>query len=360
MGLAKLQLPDDCEFIGHSIGVENGVRGELVFTTAMVGYSEALTDPSYCSQILVFSYPMMGNYGVPSLARNGILSVGFESAKIQVAGVVFDSLSLHFSHFDATRSLGAWLIEQKIPTIVGVDTRELIRKLRVEKRIIGSMVFNNQVDFSSRNSSDFHLSNLLPKVSIKEPKIYGAGRRRIGVIDCGVKHSLIRILLEHDIEVLQCPWNADFLNIDCDGWVISNGPGDPSKTEGLPKAVMALMNNQNRPILGICLGHQIMALASGLTTRSMKFGHRSHNQPVKDLATGKGYITSQNHGYEVCLDSLGNDWCLSFQNLNDGSVEGIRHRFLPFEGVQFHPEAAGGPRDTRWILDRFVERVCKT
>jgi carbamoyl-phosphate synthase small subunit len=348
----RLVLEDGSVFPGRAFGFNAPASGEVVFNTGMVGYPEALTDPSYRGQILVLTYPLIGNYGVPSRARFDGLDACFESEAIQVTGLVVAEVATQYSHWSATRSLGTWLAEHAVPGLSGVDTRALTKRLRERGVMLGKLVGSGP-DVELRNSN---LEHLVAEVSVKEPLIYDAGRRRVVLIDCGCKYSIIRGLVDRGLTVLRVPWDYDFLGEDFDALVISNGPGDPKMCVDTITHVRSAMERR-RPILGICLGNQILALAAGADTYKLKFGHRGQNQPCGRVGTSRCYITSQNHGYAVDERTLPADWEPWFRNLNDGTNEGIRHRSRPFMSVQFHPEAAPGPLDTTFLFDELVETL---
>lgn len=344
----RLILEDGSVFSGHSFGYPKAVSGEVVFNTGMVGYPEALTDPSYRGQVLVLTYPLIGNYGVPEAdVRRGFDSM-FESSEIQVAGLVVSEVSNDYSHWDAVKSLPAWFREQGVPALSGVDVRALTQRLREKGTMLGKLLTgDDDVEFEDPNEE-----NLVSFVSVKEPVVYPAGKKRVVVIDCGCKNNIIRSLLSRGLTVMRVPWNYDFLNEEFDGLVISNGPGDPKICRETVRHVRAAMEN-DYPIFGICLGHQILALAANAETYKLKFGHRSQNQPCAESGTRRCYITSQNHGYAVDERTLSPEWVPWFTNANDGTNEGIRHRWRPFRSVQFHPEAAPGPVDTNFLFDEF-------
>lgn len=353
----KLLLEDGSSFIGTSFGKLKEVSGEVVFTTAMMGYPESLTDPSYKGQILVLTYPLIGNYGVEELRKNeeGIIE-NFESGRIHMSGLIVSEYSDTFSHWAAKKSLGAWLEEQDVPAITGIDTRALTKKLREKGAMLGKILAVN--NDKKEPFEDPNERNLVEEVSCKEPVIYKKGKKMVVLVDTGVKENIIRSLLKRDLTVARVPWNYDFFEDKelkkFDGLVFTNGPGDPKKVKKTIELMEHALEHQRKPILGICLGNQIMALAAGGTTYKMKYGNRSFNQPVMDLKTGKCYITSQNHGFSVRPRSLPRDYKVWFKNLNDGSVEGIYHTHKPFYSAQFHPEASPGPEDTGWIFDKFV------
>jgi carbamoyl-phosphate synthase small subunit len=354
---AKLILEDGTEIVGTSFGSQEKTEGEVVFNTGMVGYPETLTDPSYAGQILVMTYPLIGNYGVPNKElENGLLK-NFESDKIQVNGLIISDYSFEYSHWSAVRSLDDWMREEKIPGIFGIDTRMLTRKLRDHGTLLGKIVFENEFHLQHDSLiNDPNKSDLVRTVSIKEPKLYERGSKKIVLVDCGVKNNIIQAFLKRDITVLQVPYDYDFLSIEADGLMISNGPGDPKMNTATIENVKRAMA-KGMPILGVCLGCQIIALASGADTYKLKYGHRSHNQPVNEMGTRRCFITSQNHGYAIDSRSLSEDWREWFQNDNDGTNEGVIHIAKPFFGAQFHPEASPGPDDTEFIFDMFVRAL---
>ncbi len=351
----KLILEDGTEFIGFSFGAKKSTAGEVVFNTAMTGYPESLTDPSYKGQILVSTYPLIGNYGVPGKDKEDNMLKFYESDIIQISGLVISDYSKEYNHWNAQKSLHDWMVEHNIPGIYGVDTRALTKILREKGSMLGKIIFeNNDVDFYNPN-----LKNLVAEVSIKEKQIYGNGKYKILLIDCGVKNNIIRNLLKRDTTVIRVPWDYDFSKEEYDGLFISNGPGNPEKCAITVKHIKTAYNN-DEPMFGICLGNQLMALASGAETYKLKYGHRSHNQPVLHVNTNKAYITSQNHGFAVKNNSLKSDWEPLFINLNDKTNEGFIHKTKPFFSTQFHPEASGGPTDTDFLFDDFIEMIKKS
>ncbi len=344
-----LELENGDIFRGLSFGHKSSISGEVIFNTGMVGYPESLTDPSYFGQIIVFTYPLIGNYGVPSSDLVDGIERFFESDRIQAAGVIVSESSINHSHWSSVYSFNDWLTSHQIPALMGIDTRQLTKTIRQHGSMLGRIVVNSIVaPYFDPNSM-----NLLPKVSVPEPVAFPAGPKMVVLIDCGCKHSIIRSLIRRDISVTKVPWNFDFSDLKFDGIVLSNGPGDPQQyiqvTHSIQKYLAA-----DKPILGICLGNQILALSSGATTYKMRFGHRSQNQPCIAVDTQRCYITSQNHGFAIEEHSLTEDWLPWFINANDGTIEGIRHRIKPFFGVQFHPEASPGPLDTKFIFDMFA------
>ncbi len=349
---ARLVLQDGTIFEGTSFGYEKSVSGEVVFYTAMTGYPESLTDPSYKGQILVPTYPMIGNYGVPVDKKQDDLPAFFESDKIHCTALVISDYSFAYSHWNAQKSLGQWLKDQQVPGLFGIDTRALTKKLREHGSMLGKIVFTGQdVDFYDPNQE-----NLVAQVSTPEVKIYGDGKYRVVLVDCGVKYNIIRHLLKRNITVKRVPWDYDFNREECDGIFLSNGPGDPAQCgitiENIRKAL-----ERNIPIMGICLGNQLMARAAGAETYKLKYGHRSHNQPVIEPGKSRCYITSQNHGFAIDDKTLPDDWEPLFVNVNDGTNEGIRHKTKPFFSAQFHPEASSGPVDTEYLFDEFVKNM---
>jgi carbamoyl-phosphate synthase small subunit len=350
----KLILEDGSVFTGKSFGKEASIAGEVVFNTAMTGYPESLTDPSYKGQILVLTYPIVGNYGVPREDSENDLYKFFESDQLHISALVISDYSAEYSHWNAERSLGDWLKENNIPGIFDVDTRLITKLLREKGSMLGKVVLNDD----EPESYDPNQDNLVAQVSVKEKKIYGKGKYRILLIDCGVKYNIIRYLLERDTTVIRVPWDHDISKEEYDGLFISNGPGDPKQCDATI-ANLASSFRADIPVFGICLGNQLMALASGADTYKLKYGHRSHNQPVLEVGTDKAYITSQNHGFAIDNKTLPEDWEPLFINLNDDTNEGMKHMSKPFFSTQFHPEASGGPTDTAFLFDVFIENIRK-
>jgi len=350
--LSKLVLEDGSVFHGYSFGSKRVVTGEVVFNTGMVGYPESLTDPSYKGQILVLTYPLIGNYGVPGDEKEDGLLKYFESDKIQVQGLIIADYSKRYSHWNAEKSLAEWLQEYNIPAIYDIDTRGLTKKLRERGTMLGKIVYDKEnISFEDPNER-----NLVAEVSIRTPIVYKKGKKRIVVVDCGTKNNIIRAFLRRNLTVIRVPWNYDFSKEEADGVVISNGPGDPRKCNETIENVQRALS-KNIPILGICLGSQILGLAAGADTYKLKYGHRSQNQPCVEMGTKRCYITSQNHGYAVDSDTLPEDWREWFYNNNDKTNEGIIHISKPFFGTQFHPEASPGPDDTEFLFDMFLRTM---
>lgn len=360
----RLILSDGTSFLGSSFGREETTSGEVVFNTGMVGYPESLTDPSYFGQILVLTYPLQGNYGVPT-------EKFWESDKIQVKALVVQNYIDHPSHFESQKTLGQWLKEEGIPALQGVDTRALTRKLREHGVMLGRIelgvqsaelrikknsklkTLNSELDIFDPNTE-----NVLPYISTGQVETFGDGKKHLILIDCGAKENILRNLLKRRIKVTKVPWDFDPLasKLQFDGVLVSNGPGDPKQAKKTIQNVKKLIE-KNIPIFGICLGSQILCLATGGNTYKLKFGHRGQNQPVQDLQTKKALITSQNHGFAVDMKTLPSGWQEWFINLNDGTNEGIRHKDKPFLAVQFHPESSPGPFDAGFLFDEFLALV---
>jgi len=365
---AVLVLEDGSVFEGVGFGASREVSGEVVFNTGMVGYPESMTDPSYHGQILTFTYPLIGNYGVPSydVKKWGIPEY-FESDSIKVEGIVVAELCKKPSHWLSTKSLEEWLIEENIPGIEGVDTRELTKKLRIHGVMLGILKVceeGEEPDIESLLSKaekipDPNERNLVKEVSIEKPIFYDVkGKKTVALLDCGVKYNIIRSLLKRGVNVVRLPFNSsldEILSYNPSGVLLSNGPGDPKKIPEVSKVVQGIVE-LNIPTLGICLGNQLLALALGGDTYKLKYGHRSQNQPCVDENTGRCYITSQNHGYSVKVETLPDTglepW---FTNVNDHTNEGLIHSKYKALAVQFHPENHPGPVDTEYVFDIFVK-----
>ena len=352
---ARLILEDGTTFTGYSFGAETATTGEVVFNTAMTGYPESLTDPSYSGQILVSTYPLVGNYGVPQKESEYGLLKFFESDRIHVKGLVISDYSFEYSHWNAVESLGDWLKREQIPGITGIDTRELTKVLREHGVMMGRIAFDDESD--EMPEASYADVNYVDKVSCKEVIRYneGTGKKKVLLVDCGVKHNIIRCLLKRDVEVIRVPWDYDYTGMEFDGLFISNGPGDPDTCDAAVQHIRKAMQNEKLPIFGICMGNQLLSKAGGAKIYKLKYGHRSHNQPVRMVGTERCFITSQNHGYAVDNNTLTEDWEPLFINMNDGSNEGIRHKRNPWFSAQFHPEAASGPTDTEFLFDDFVK-----
>jgi carbamoyl-phosphate synthase small subunit len=362
---AKLVLEDGSEFSGWSFGKAKSQAGEVVFTTGMTGYPQSLTDPSFRGQILVSAYPLAGNYGVPVKPKTAEpffdeqgIPLHFESGRIQVSGFVASEACEEPSHFASGASLSLWLEKNNIPGICGIDTRALTMRLREQGVMGGKILVEGTRDVTIDSG---RVNNPVADVSPGDVKVFlpagtaGEGLLKIALIDCGAKANIYRCLLSRNVEVIRVPWNHDLKGIEYDGLFLSNGPGDP-KDCGRTIATVRRAFSVGKPIFGICLGNQIMALAAGADTYKLPYGHRGQNQPCIEAGT-RCYITSQNHGYAVRGETLPRDWEPWFVNANDGTVEGIRSVRLPFSAVQFHPEGCPGPRDTEFLIDRFLDQV---
>ncbi len=352
---ATLILDNGMRFKGKSFGYEKPVSGEVVFNTAMSGYPESLTDPSYAGQLMVLTYPLIGNYGVPPFTfRENGLATFMESDRIHAEALIVSQYSDNYSHWNAVESLSDWLKREKIVGITDIDTRELTKILRESGVMKGRIVIEG-VD-ENVEEEDYAQINFVDKVSCKEVIRYNEGAdKKVVLVDCGVKHNIIRCLLKRGVEVIRVPWNYDYTSIAYDGLFISNGPGNPDNCDEAVRVLRKAMAASDKPIFGICMGNQLLAKAAGASVYKLKYGHRSHNQPVMKVGTQRCFITSQNHGYAVDNNTLPQDWEPLFINMNDGSNEGIRHKSKPWFSAQFHPEAASGPLDTDFLFDEFVE-----
>ena len=342
----RLELEGSAVFEGSSFGADASAAGEVVFNTGMTGYVEALTDPSYRGQILVLTYPLVGNYGVPDGP--------WESDRVQVAGLVVTRLAVRPTHHRMRETLGPWLREAGVPAIEGVDTRALTRRLRTEGTVAGRLIASN--DLGAPAPTD--MKEVARLVTAPGVRRHPGGRRNVLVVDCGTKRSIVESLVERDLSVVSAPFYERWEDLlgEVDAVVLPNGPGDPADLDALVARIRPLLEGP-RPILGVCLGHQLLARAAGAATYKLPFGHRSQNQPVIDVDTRRAYLTSQNHGYAVDSKTLPVDFREWFTNLNDGTNEGMQHRSRPIFSVQFHPEATSGPHDTKHVFDRFAAVV---
>ena len=353
-----LVLEDGTKFKGKSFGYDAPVAGEVVFNTAMMGYPESLTDPSYAGQLMVLTYPLVGNYGVPrfSFEENG-LPTFMESDRIYASAIIVSDYSEQYSHWNANESLGDWLKREKVPGVTGIDTRQLTKVLREHGVMMGKIIFSDYSEYSEY-SEKYDSINWVDRVSCKDIIHYNEGAgKKVVLVDCGVKANIIRCLIQRGVEVIRVPWNYDYTDMDFDGLFLANGPGDPDMCEDAVNIIRKQMSQSRKPICGICMGNQLLAKAGGATIYKLKYGHRSHNQPVREVGTNRCYVTSQNHGYAVDAATLGREWRELFVNMNDGSNEGIRHQTNPWFSSQFHPEACSGPVDTEFMFDRFIESL---
>jgi carbamoyl-phosphate synthase (ammonia) len=353
---AHLILKNGKRLTGISFGAPVSSAGEVVFNTGLVGYPETLTDPSYKGQILTLTYPIIGNYGVPCTKErdeNGLLT-NVESEKIQVSGLLVQDYCRKPSHWNSVKTLSEWLKEDGIPALYGIDTRMITKIVRDEGTMLGKIEFDDSpIDFQNHN-----LRNLVAEVSTKEIQFYGKGNPiKVVAVDCGIKQNMIRHLVGHGAEVKVVPWNYDFSEEPYDGLFITNGPGDPALATDTITNLRKVIQTRNEPVFGICMGNQLTALAAGASSYKLPLGNRGHNQPVVNLLSGKAFITSQNHGYAVDSNTLPPDWQVLFVNANDKSNEGIMHKTKPIFTAQFHPEAWGGPTDTQFLFDYFMELI---
>ena len=358
---AQLILEDGTIFCGWSFGYEADTVGEVVFNTAMTGYPESLTDPSYAGQILVTTFPLIGNYGVPDtgMGSDG-LPLFMESDRIHPKALVVADYSEQYSHWNARESLASWLKREKIPAVTGIDTRRLTKVLREHGVMMGRVAIDGVATLSQHSGQeDYGSINWVELVSCKEVITYNKGAgKRVVLVDCGVKANIIRCLIRRGVEVIRVPWDYDFNELDFDALFLANGPGDPEQCGKTVEHIRTFLQHEKvRPCMGICLGNQLLARAAGAKTYKLKYGHRSHNQPVRKVGTNQCFITSQNHGYAVDDSTLPADWEPLFVNMNDGSNEGIRHKMNPWFSAQFHPEACSGPMDTEFLFDEFVNML---
>lgn len=366
---AILVLEDGSHFIGRGFGSSKKVSGEVVFSTSMVGYPESLTDPSYHGQILTLTYPLVGNYGVPPHDIEMGIPRYFESESIKVTGLIIHELCTKPYHWASTKTLDEWLKCEGVPGIYGIDTRKLTKKLRVKGVMLGILKVCEEGEDpplekllkEAERIPDPNSRDLVGEITTKEPVFYeSGGSKAVVLIDCGVKYGILRNLIKRGLRIIRVPYDfsaKEIMEYNPSGVIVSNGPGDPKKCDKTIRCVRELLE-EGLPIMGICLGNQILALALGGDTYKLKYGHRSQNQPVLDLETGRCYITTQNHGYAVDPESLhGTDSKVWFINANDKTIEGIKHTSKPAFAVQFHPEANPGPYDTEFLFDQFVESM---
>ena len=352
-----LVLEDGTKFHGKSFGYDAPVAGEVVFNTAMMGYPESLTDPSYAGQLMTLTYPLVGNYGVPPFSiEENKLATFMESDKIYASAIIVADYSEQYSHWNAVESLADWLKREHVPGITGIDSTQLTKVLREHGVMMGKIIFDDEPD--NIPSAEYEGVNWVDRVSCKEIIRYNEGAgKKVVLVDCGVKNNIIRCLINRGVEVIRVPWNYDYTAMDFDGLFLGNGPGDPDMCEDAVNIKRKQMSQSRKPICGICMGNQLLAKAGGATIYKLKYGHRSHNQPVREVGTNRCYVTSQNHGYAVDARTLGNDWRELFVNMNDGSNEGVCHKENPWFTSQFHPEACSGPIDTEFMFDRFINSL---
>ncbi len=359
MKKATLTLDDGTQFHGHSFGYDRNVSAEVVFNTAMMGYPESLTDPSYAGQMLVSTFPLVGNYGVPpfTFADNGLPSF-MESDRIYASAIIVSDYSEQYSHWNARESLAQWLQREQVPGVTGIDTRQLTKTLREHGVMMGRLTIEGVADEAADEAVDYEAVNWVERVSCKDVVRYNEGAgRKVVLVDCGVKANIIRCLISRGVEVIRVPWNYDYTAMAFDGLFLANGPGDPDRCSEAVDILKRQLSASRRPVCGICMGNQLLGKAAGATIYKLKYGHRSHNQPVREVGTNRCYVTSQNHGYAVDASTLEKDWRALFVNMNDGSNEGIRHQTNPWFSSQFHPEACSGPVDTEFMFDRFIETL---
>lgn len=353
MKKATLKLSDGTTFQGYSFGADVPISGEVVFNTAMMGYPESLTDPSYAGQLMTLTYPLVGNYGVPAFSfRPDGLATFMESDRIYARAIICSEYSGEFSHWNGKETLADWLIREGVPGITGIDTRALTKLLREQGVMMGSIEIEG---CEPAPAAQYEGVNFVEQVSCKEVIRYNEGApKKVILVDCGVKHNIIRCLINRGVEVIRVPWDYDFNTIEADGLFLSNGPGDPNTCAATVNHIAAWLKG-GKPVFGICMGNQLLAKAAGASIYKLPYGHRSHNQPVRMVGTDKCFITSQNHGYAVDASTLPQGWEQLFVNMNDGSNEGVRHTSKPWFSAQFHPEACSGPVDTEFLFDDFVK-----
>jgi carbamoyl-phosphate synthase small subunit len=365
---ALLLLEDGSFFFGRGVGTETETVGEVVFNTGMVGYLESMTDPSYAGQILCFTYPLIGNYGVPSydnLDAHGLPKF-FESGSIKVKGIVVQEACQVPAHWASKRTLAKWMEGEGVPGIEGVDTRALVTRLRESGVMMGVLAVGRGLRERERlaellrKAERYSAQNFVSEVSVRQPTIHGESEKRIVILDCGTKYGIVRNLLDRGFQVVRLPYDSSYSTVskyNPSGVVVCNGPGDPQLLRDTSRCVASLIDSEV-PVLGICLGEQVVGMSQGAETFKLKYGHRGQNKPCVDLTTGRGYVTSQNHGFAILERSLrGTDLRPWFVNADDGTVEGVFHKTKPCIAVQFHPEATPGPYDTLFVFDRFVESI---
>jgi len=357
----RLVLDDGTECVGEAAGAHLPVAGEVVFNTGMSGYPEALTDPSYAGQILVLTYPLIGNYGVPPPRLDPMDLRCFQSGRVQIEGLVVQHLSPHYSHHTATRSLSEWLASEDVPILSGIDTRALTQRLRERGTMQGWMFpATMTLDEAKQQARTVEMQHeVFRRVCPSEPVQYDGGDVNVLLVDVGAKDGIVECLRARGASVLRAPWHAPLAKLadGVDGIMLANGPGDPADLEHISTTIRGLFGSFHGPIFGICLGHQLLARAAGFGTYKLRYGHRGVNQPVREIQTGRCYVTSQNHGYAVDLPRTTGEWEPWFENLNDGTNEGLRSKTRPIFSVQFHPEGRPGPLDTEFLFGEFLRMV---
>jgi len=346
---AILALQDGTQYKGYHFGSTVSKAGETVFNTAMTGYTESFSDPSYYGQLLICTFPLIGNFGIPE--ADASIEAFYESESIHINGLIVSDYTHFPHHYRMAYNLSDFLKKNNIPGIYGLDTRALTKKLRQKGSMLGKIIYYQDIPFYNTNKE-----NLASKVCIKKKTIYGNGKYRILLVDFGVKDNILRYLIKRNCTVIRVPWDYDYRFINYDGLLLSNGPGNP-KLYKKPIDYLRYVLSKKTPIFGICLGNQILGLAAGGETYKLLYGHRSHNQPVLIEGSAYSFITSQNHGYVIEEKSLQNEWRVLFRNLNDNSCEGLVHKYKPFFSAQFHPEGYGGPIETEFLFDWFIQRI---
>lgn len=351
----SLILADGTCFEGEAFGYQQPTSGELVFNTSMTGYPELMTDPSSDGQLLVMTYPVIGNYGVQPMEKDEYgLVTNAESDHIHVKALIVSDYSEYYSHWNAKESLEEWMIREKVVGISEIDTRELSKHIRQHGCMAARVVFDEMP-----KPAEYSYTNLISKVSCTEPITYQPGKdKTVVVLDCGIRASVLRCLLQQDVTVVRVPWNYDFTSMEYDGLFISNGPGNPSYCgETIAIIQKAMAQKGDKPLLGIDMGCLLLGLAAGMDTYKLKFGHHTHNQPVQLAGTARCYITNQNHNYAIREESIVGHWKVYMKNLHDDSVEGIYHTLRPWVGIMFHSESDVIDTDVSFIYDDFISKL---
>ncbi len=350
----SLILADGTGFSGESFGFEQPVSGELVFNTTMTGYPELLTDPSVKGQMIVMTYPLIGNYGVQPFGKDKYgLITNAESEHLHAKALIVSEISDYYSHWNSEESLDSWMKKEKVPGVYGIDTRELTKHIRQHGSMTGKLVYEGMP-----SPLEFNCTNLISKVSCSEPIFYQLGKSKtIVVVDCGIRTSVLRCLLQKDLSVIRVPWNYDYTSIDYDGLFISNGPGNPSYCGEAISILEKALSLSDKPVMGVGMGCLIMALAAGMDTYKLPFGHHTHNQPVQLVDTYRCFITSQSHNYAIRKESVLGDWKVYMTNLHDGSIEAIKNIEKPWFGTMFHSESDVINTDVSFIYDDFIHKL---